>query len=440
MSVQSHGRPWPAHRARFRKRAQVAQHSSPGTGDSHEPHGGGAMKLRVALVSAAMICLIALSNVIAVPNLISYQGVLTDSSGTPVNGTVSITFSIYDVATGGTALWSETQAVTATNGIFNVQLGAVEPIPHTVFVEDQLYLGLKAGADQEMSPRQMLSSTGYAMKAETLAFRGRRLPSPWGAGKDGEFVSSGTNSLTRGRVYEFTSFTLQAGHSITATGGSSPAEPIVIRVAGDCEIDGFIDLSGAGMPGGSGAFGGNTAGVDVPDTLGGGEPGGYSNGSGGGGGAGGAGTGAAGGGGGGAAGAWLFQAGFDLKSALVGAGGGGGGGGSSVSGGHGGAGGGAIIVFVGGTTIISGVINVKGGDGSGGASATCSGCRGGGGGGGGGGGAIVVVHAGTFDDTGATYLYSGGSGGNGGSGPGGNGSTGGVGGTGKVVVPNIDDL
>ena len=61
---------------------------------------------------------------------VSYQGRLNDQGGSPVSGTLSFTFSLYDVDTGGTALWTEAQALTVTNGIFSVQLGSVEPLPY----------------------------------------------------------------------------------------------------------------------------------------------------------------------------------------------------------------------------------------------------------------------------------------------------------------------
>lgn len=60
-----------------------------------------------------------------IPLLMRYQGVLMDASENPVNGIRSIQFSIYDVFTGGTALWTETQSVTVVNGLFNVVLGSV---------------------------------------------------------------------------------------------------------------------------------------------------------------------------------------------------------------------------------------------------------------------------------------------------------------------------
>jgi hypothetical protein len=57
----------------------------------------------------------------AVPNFLQYQGRLTDAAGNPQNGNFSIQFAVYSVATGGSALWTETQAnVAVANGLFNV--------------------------------------------------------------------------------------------------------------------------------------------------------------------------------------------------------------------------------------------------------------------------------------------------------------------------------
>lgn len=105
---------------------------------------------------------------LAVPNLISYQGQLNDQNGVPINATVAFIFSIYDVPAGGTALWTEAQSISVTNGLFNVQLGAVTPLPSTVFTTTTLYLGVKAGADSEMTPRQKMVSGAFAHTASQL--------------------------------------------------------------------------------------------------------------------------------------------------------------------------------------------------------------------------------------------------------------------------------
>ena len=52
-----------------------------------------------------------------VPQLMNYQGRLTDNGGNPLDTTVSVTFTIYDDSTGGNPKWTELHpAVTVTDG------------------------------------------------------------------------------------------------------------------------------------------------------------------------------------------------------------------------------------------------------------------------------------------------------------------------------------
>ena len=76
----------------------------------------------------------------AAPLLINYQGRLVDTAGNPLTGAQSILFSVYDAASAGSLLWSETQSVTPDNGIFSVSLGGVQTLPAAVFASDALYL------------------------------------------------------------------------------------------------------------------------------------------------------------------------------------------------------------------------------------------------------------------------------------------------------------
>ncbi len=99
-----------------------------------------------------------------VPQKINFQGKLNDASGNPFEGTVTMQFNIYSTETGGTALWSETQTVTVTGGIFSVILGSVNPIPYSVFSASERYLGVKVGNDPEMTPRKKLVSVGYSFR------------------------------------------------------------------------------------------------------------------------------------------------------------------------------------------------------------------------------------------------------------------------------------
>ncbi|GAK57755.1 hypothetical protein U27_04722 [Candidatus Vecturithrix granuli] len=100
-------------------------------------------------------------NAFAAPQKVNFQGKLTDAAGNPITASVSMVFSIYDVVSGGTALWTETQSVTVTNGIYNVQLGQVNPMDTELTETKALWLGVKVGVDAEMSPRVELTPGVY---------------------------------------------------------------------------------------------------------------------------------------------------------------------------------------------------------------------------------------------------------------------------------------
>ena len=101
------------------------------------------------------------------PQTISYQGILTDDSSVVVpDGAYSLTFSFYDIDTGGTALWSETHAsVTVVNGLFNVILGSVDSVgnPLDLPFDQQYWLGVQVDGGAELTPRVQLTSSPYSL-------------------------------------------------------------------------------------------------------------------------------------------------------------------------------------------------------------------------------------------------------------------------------------
>ena len=100
-----------------------------------------------------------------VPSTMIHQGRLLDRSGAPVSGTQSVVYRIYDTATGGTALWSETITVTLDDGYFSAQLGATTPLTPALFGGRSRYLGVTVGSDSEMAPREPFGAVPYAMVA-----------------------------------------------------------------------------------------------------------------------------------------------------------------------------------------------------------------------------------------------------------------------------------
>lgn len=113
------------------------------------------------------------------PNLITYKGYLTDSSGTPLDAAApanhDIIFRIWDASTSGTTIWAEKQTVTVDAGVFSVILGQgsqnqSEPRPDLsdVFAgatASDRYIGLTVDSGTELEPRNRFLPASYAFLA-----------------------------------------------------------------------------------------------------------------------------------------------------------------------------------------------------------------------------------------------------------------------------------
>lgn len=95
------------------------------------------------------------------PQVLSYQGRLLKSDGTPEVGPVSVKFSLYHSATGGSAVWSETQSVGLTDGFFAAYLGDASSLAG-VMDGSEMWLEMSVGGEA-MTPRQRLASAPYAL-------------------------------------------------------------------------------------------------------------------------------------------------------------------------------------------------------------------------------------------------------------------------------------
>ncbi len=119
---------------------------------------------RFTIITIALMVLTAAAAHGQVPETISYQGVLTDGAGTPVlDGSYDITFNIYTVASGGTAVWTETQSVGVAGGIFSAILGAVNPL--TIPFDTACWLGVAVDGGAEFAPRRELTASAYSLNA-----------------------------------------------------------------------------------------------------------------------------------------------------------------------------------------------------------------------------------------------------------------------------------
>lgn len=126
---------------------------------------------------------------VAPPNIISYQGRLLNANGAPVSdASLSMEFRVFDAASGGTCLWSNSSSdcdsdtpastvartVTLTDGLFSENLGDTTlaspyaAIPDSVFADNAgVYLEVEI-AGETLSPRKRIVASGYAQNANSL--------------------------------------------------------------------------------------------------------------------------------------------------------------------------------------------------------------------------------------------------------------------------------
>jgi len=155
-----------------------------------------------------LILIMTLGVFAAAPNKINFQGVLKDSSGNLLTGNYTLTFAIYDVSTGGVALWLEAQSVAVSGGNYTAVLGST--IPLTLAFDKEYWLGLKVGAENEMTPRYQLASAPYAFsskKAENADQFGGQLPANFAQAShthnyDSTYVNEGQSDSITGAMIQ----------------------------------------------------------------------------------------------------------------------------------------------------------------------------------------------------------------------------------------------
>ena len=104
-----------------------------------------------------------------VPARVPVQGFLTDADGIAVDDSVQIELRLYDVASGGTAWFTETQVAQVEQGQLTVQLGAVSTLDLAEFSRGTAFLGVTLMGEAEMSPRLSIGSVPFAAYAQETA-------------------------------------------------------------------------------------------------------------------------------------------------------------------------------------------------------------------------------------------------------------------------------
>jgi hypothetical protein len=133
-------------------------------------------QMKMAWVAAMAVAWAWMGWAAPAPQVIPFQGRLTDQAGTPYSeGTYTIVFNLYDAPVGGTALWTERHTgVGLVNGMVNVFLGSIVALDGQDFTQTR-YLGITIDADRnantadpEMVPRQMIVPAFFAKDSESL--------------------------------------------------------------------------------------------------------------------------------------------------------------------------------------------------------------------------------------------------------------------------------
>src|ERR1051325_7905387 len=120
------------------------------------------------------------------PSIISYQGRLADPSGNLLAGTFYLKFSIWDSPTSspltGNRLWPtnapQITTTTVTQGVFNVNIGDIangypDTLDYDFLTNADVYLQVDVSDGtnpfETLSPRQRISSSGFAINANNVS-------------------------------------------------------------------------------------------------------------------------------------------------------------------------------------------------------------------------------------------------------------------------------
>jgi hypothetical protein len=150
----------------------------------------------------------------SVPQLINYQGRLTDSSGQPIDGMREMRFRLLDADTlSAGVLWSETHSsVQVDKGIYHVILGSVNPLPPSAMSQADIFLEVRVEGEI-LRPRSQITSVPFAHKADqantaTQVSPGAVMPESIGAdcalGEVLVKTAVGWQCATQGTMYAWT--------------------------------------------------------------------------------------------------------------------------------------------------------------------------------------------------------------------------------------------
>ena len=231
------------------------------------------MNTKKMRMMVAMVCVVLGLVAPAATTSIAYQGILKDAQGGKIETLQqTVEFRLYNVATGGTALWGRSVAVLLDeNGLFNVSLeddngSALEGAQYEKLVEairaartGSLYVGVYVkDSSGEISPRQKLLQVPYAAYAYDVESASGDFTVS-GTAKIKDLSVEGTATFKNVNFEGSTTFTKGAtfNGNVSVSGSSS------ISGYGTIPVGGIIMWSGSEVPDGWALCDGNNGTPDL---------------------------------------------------------------------------------------------------------------------------------------------------------------------------------
>ena len=102
-----------------------------------------------------------------IPQLINYQGFLTDQNGKALTNNYNLIFRLYPDTSTLNSDWNEEQTVKVVNGMYNVLLGSSIPLSAEI-LDNNSFLGITVKGEVEMKPRLHLVSVPYSYHSDKV--------------------------------------------------------------------------------------------------------------------------------------------------------------------------------------------------------------------------------------------------------------------------------
>lgn len=160
--------------------------------------------------------------------LFTYQGLLTDSQGDPLDGPADLVFTLYEQESSGVPLWSEAHPdQPVVDGEFSVLLGNATPLDASLFDAPELWLEVVVEGET-LAPRQRITSV-------PLAARTRCQPGDFLGCYSGDPATLGVGTCTAGQR------TCDPDGVWGACSGGTPPTAEVCGSGVDEDCDGAVD-------------------------------------------------------------------------------------------------------------------------------------------------------------------------------------------------------